>query len=102
MHVDDPWIWMPQKWARLSIKPLCNPFSRDGIEADKLYSCMVCGRPTKNLDICSEGPLCSPACVDEFWWNFECASVGRKRFVQWRYWYDLFKKHFDPLREVFF
>ena len=30
--------------------------------ADKEYPCFICGRPTRYLDICWQGPICSIEC----------------------------------------
>lgn len=40
----------------------------DGIiESKDLESCMMCGKQTPYIEICCEGRLCSPECVDSFY-----------------------------------
>ncbi len=42
-------------------------FAKNGImQVSKEHPCMICGRPTKFIEVCSEGYFCSDECVKAF------------------------------------
>lgn len=51
------------------------------------WGCMTCGRPTKYIEICSEGHFCSDECVDKFY------SQQDRLFEQDDELWELLEKH---------
>lgn len=81
-------MWMPARWAKISINPEVNPWSYDTFEASRDLSCMICGTPTRTIRATYEGPLCSMACAEKLDWNYRCARAGKRRWLQWRFWLE--------------